>query len=294
MPAIPDFTRPDWHSARTDDRLVHSIREGKGSMPAMKDTLAARNVMELVSLVRNFRDGRQVVPEDPETGTDPPSEWVSRATSEPVNVRSDAAQGLFQRFCASCHGSDGKGNGMRAQMPWLPDFTSPLWHQRRSDAELRTSIVEGRGRAMPTFGGKIGDDQVRSLVRYVRLLAPAPLPPIEKSSTDFRQRFQELQNEMNDLRREYRAVLLEKNLLPDIQFAPPFSLRAHGAPALSAGVVLNAQKVRRIQANSVQQCREESLRGIQLRANVPRACSTVPWGAIALRAAHLTTGRARQ
>jgi mono/diheme cytochrome c family protein len=226
MRSIPDFTKPDWHSARSNDRLVHSIREGKGFMPAMKDKLGATDIVKLVSLVRGFRDGKQVVPDvsdhedDPskptvtEKSTASPNpgslapRLVSRATSERGDRRSDAARGLFQRLCASCHGTDGHGNALRAQLPWLPDFTSPAWHQRRSDAHLRTSIVEGKGTAMPTFGGKLGDDQVRNLVAYVRSFAPAPTRPIQESSTDFRQRFQRLENEMNDLKREYRALSL--------------------------------------------------------------------------------------
>ncbi len=31
MTSIPDFTKAEWHRARTNERLVRSIREGKGS-----------------------------------------------------------------------------------------------------------------------------------------------------------------------------------------------------------------------------------------------------------------------
>jgi mono/diheme cytochrome c family protein len=224
MPAIPDFTRPDWHRARSNDRLAHSIREGKGFMPAWKDQLAATDVVELVSLVRNFRDGRQVVPDDsgneedsskpseeekpaaPTTSSARSPQRVSLITSEVVNPRSDAARGLFQRFCVSCHDADGHGNAMRARMPRIPDFTTPAWQQQRSDAQLRTSILEGKGTAMPTFSGRLDETQVRNLVTYVRSFAPASPRLIQEPPTDFSRRFQQLQNEMNALKRQYRAL----------------------------------------------------------------------------------------
>jgi len=199
MRTIPDFTRPEWHSARDDDHLQHSIREGKGFMPAMKDKLGPTEVVLLVTLVRNFRGGEQVVPDEPEDQEEP-------STSESVVPRSDAIPGLFQRFCSSCHGADGHGNAMRAQMPWLPDFTAPDWHQRRSDAQLTASVLEGKGTVMPAFSGKLGEAQVRELVAYLRSFVPAGARSIPKPSSDFHRRYQELQHEMNKLKRQYRAL----------------------------------------------------------------------------------------
>ncbi len=66
MRTIPDFTRPEWHRDRSNDRLVRSIREGKGSMPAMKGKLGETEVVQLVSLIRNFDGGRQFVPDEQE------------------------------------------------------------------------------------------------------------------------------------------------------------------------------------------------------------------------------------
>jgi mono/diheme cytochrome c family protein len=209
MRTIPDFTRPEWHSARDDYHLQHSIREGKGFMPAMKDKLGPMEVVLLVTLVRNFRDGEQVVPDKPEDQEQPSTPPGPRRLAEltrPV-ARSDAIPGLFQRFCSSCHAADGHGNAMRAEMPWFPDFTAPDWHQRRSDAQLTASVLEGKGTAMPAFSGKLGEPQVRELVAYLRSFVPAGARSIPtKPSSDFRRRYQELQDEMNELRRQYRAL----------------------------------------------------------------------------------------
>jgi mono/diheme cytochrome c family protein len=95
---------------------------------------------------------------------------------------------------------------MRAQISWLPDFTAPDWHQRRSDAQLTASVLEGKWTAMPAFSGKLGEPQVRELVAYLRSLAPAGAQSTPKSSSDFRRRYQALQDEMNKLKRQYRAL----------------------------------------------------------------------------------------
>ena len=46
------------------------------------------------------------------------------------------------------------------------------WHRRRSDQQLKISILEGRGSRMPAFHGKLGDDQVGDIVAFLRSLAP--------------------------------------------------------------------------------------------------------------------------
>ena len=221
MRRIPDFTRPEWHVARGDDLLLRTIREGKGLMPPMNDRLPPRDVVLLVSLVRNFRGGGQVVPDDPEEegvaskpleAAEPtrpstrPLGGISRPMSDSVVSRSDASRDLFHRFCVSCHGADGRGGAMRAQLPRIPDFASPDWHPKRSDAELATSILEGKGTAMPPFGGKLAEPQVREVITYVRSLVPAADRPISKPSRDFRRRFEQLRDELERLDRQYRAL----------------------------------------------------------------------------------------
>ena len=114
-------------------------------MPAMKGKLGEPEVVQLVSLVRNFRDRRQVVRDEPEDEEDfskrtepekPASLPTSRphsgqsvvqATSAPVNPQSEAGRGLYLRFCVACHEADGHGSAVRAQMPAIPDFGSPVW-----------------------------------------------------------------------------------------------------------------------------------------------------------------------
>ncbi len=188
-------------------------------MPAMKDKLRPTEVVRLVTFVRNFRGGEQVVAdeqdeqeeqeeeeeEQEEPSTPPGPRTLAEAT--PPAVRPDATPALFQRLCSACHGADGRGSAARAQLPALPDFSTPDWHQRRSDAQLEASVLNGKGTAMPAFSGKLDEAQARELVAYLRSLVPAGVRAIPtKSSSNFRRRYQELQDEMNELKRQYRAL----------------------------------------------------------------------------------------
>jgi mono/diheme cytochrome c family protein len=226
MRAIPDFTKPQWQIKHSDAQWLRAIREGKGSMPAFRDKLGTTDIVRLVTFIRDFRDGRQVVadgPADqekasPELENEKPAahtnlgvsfpQSIARATREPGALRAVAARGPYQRFCASCHGADGRGSASRALTPELPDFTSPAWHQRRSDAQMTVSISEGKGKAMPGFHGRLDDTQVRNLVALVRTFGPA-VAPIESNRetwTDFNRRYQRLQDEIDEVKRQYQAL----------------------------------------------------------------------------------------
>lgn len=75
------------------------------------------------------------------------------------------AAALFNKNCSMCHRADGKG------FPALktPDFTDAKWQAAHADGELAEAIKNGRkGTPMPAFGGKLSDEEIHSLVRYVR------------------------------------------------------------------------------------------------------------------------------
>ena len=68
--------------------------------------------------------------------------------------------------CAGCHGANG-GGGMG------PPFAGGDWIYGGDPENLYASIAQGRPNGMPTFGGRIPDDQIWKLAAYVRSLAPA-------------------------------------------------------------------------------------------------------------------------
>jgi mono/diheme cytochrome c family protein len=224
MRRIPDFTETEWHNQHDDDHMLDVVWEGRGSMPAMKTKLGPKDAILLVALVRRFQGGRQVVPDGPAEpagssnsarprGTAEPATpgvrsipAVSASTSESAVPRSNAGRDVFQQFCVSCHSGDGRGKAMRVALPSIPDFGAPDWPSRRSDAQLSASIMEGKGSGMPSFGGKLGEAQVRDVVAHIRSFSFAKGPPIPKPANDFRRRFDELRRQMEQLDRKYRSA----------------------------------------------------------------------------------------
>jgi len=96
----------------------------------------------------------------------PPTVVVAQATGEGVVQE----QLLFLRYCAFCHGADGRGDGLVAAglRPAPADLTG-LAVRRLSDERLSAGISDGvRGTAMPAFGGLLSAEQRAALVRYIR------------------------------------------------------------------------------------------------------------------------------
>ncbi|RMG01419.1 MAG: cytochrome c [Acidobacteria bacterium] len=80
----------------------------------------------------------------------------------------DAAQ-LFKMHCAKCHGSDGKARNFRGKLLKARDLTDKKWQEKVSDQDITDAIKEGPG-SMPSFENKLSEDQINSLVRYIRNL----------------------------------------------------------------------------------------------------------------------------
>jgi mono/diheme cytochrome c family protein len=116
-----------------------------------------------------------------------------------------ASRRHFRKLCARCHDDDFKGGVLRETIPSIPDFTDAAWQASRSDARLLATILEGRGR-MPSFRGKLSDDQARGLVALVRHAGPAREQPAETDPDEFARRFAELQKQFEELRQEFRRL----------------------------------------------------------------------------------------
>ncbi len=80
---------------------------------------------------------------------------------------SAASSATFRTKCAMCHGPDGSGSAVGKSMN-VPDLRSPEV-QKVPDAQLAQIISDGKG-GMPSFKGSLSEDQVHSLVTYVRSL----------------------------------------------------------------------------------------------------------------------------
>ena len=76
--------------------------------------------------------------------------------------------------CTRCHDADGSGRSSRDRLGEIPDFNNHKWQASRTDAALLVSILDGKGSHMPSYQGKIGDDEARALVASVRAFNPEP------------------------------------------------------------------------------------------------------------------------
>lgn len=79
----------------------------------------------------------------------------------------DDTASLYKSKCSICHGPDGKGSPVGQKMG-VRDFHSPEV-AKESDAELIKVTKEGRNK-MPKFEGKLTDDQIKDLIKYIRTL----------------------------------------------------------------------------------------------------------------------------
>jgi cytochrome c oxidase cbb3-type subunit III len=77
-----------------------------------------------------------------------------------------SARQLFEANCSPCHGPEGKGKPGHT-----PNFTSPRWQARHSNAHILAAITNGvKGTSMPAWKGKLTRAQIRSLMHFVRSL----------------------------------------------------------------------------------------------------------------------------
>ncbi len=78
----------------------------------------------------------------------------------------------FEKYCAKCHGLDGKATTSKGKMLKARDFTDAEFQAGESDAALIKSVTEGKD-DMPPFGKKLTPEQIQSLVKNdVRGFAP--------------------------------------------------------------------------------------------------------------------------
>jgi mono/diheme cytochrome c family protein len=92
-----------------------------------------------------------------------------------------SGRALFEAHCAVCHGPGGKGDGpgVRIIAQRLQDFSDAAAMRGVDDRFLFDIIKKGgsqfgRSNAMPSWGMKLSDDEIRALVAHIRSLAAVP------------------------------------------------------------------------------------------------------------------------
>lgn len=99
--------------------------------------------------------------------------------AQTVSLTYEQEQGkiLYTKYCAICHGDQGKGDGFNAYNldPKPRDFTDPRAMAGIDDVTLRSTIVAGgrgvnKSPLMPAWGGRLSKLETEYLVEYVKAL----------------------------------------------------------------------------------------------------------------------------
>jgi len=90
-------------------------------------------------------------------------------TGEANQSSAQSAAELYTKYCASCHGKDGRAKTFKGKLNHARDLTNRAWQDDASDERLFNSIMNGK-RKMPRFSQKLSEQEIETLVRYVRSL----------------------------------------------------------------------------------------------------------------------------
>jgi cytochrome c553 len=94
---------------------------------------------------------------------------ASALTLAPVSTARppEGAEDLFKAKCSMCHGPEGKGFSAIK----TPDFTDPKWQEKITNKQIEDTIKNGKkDTMMKGFSDKLKDDEIESLVKYIRTL----------------------------------------------------------------------------------------------------------------------------
>ena len=140
------------------DQILKKIISGRGrqtitgrqrhniisdAMPAWQDVLSDREIESLIAYLRFVGRTKHELMGDPDKGHD-----------------------LYQKYCKSCHGEEGAGDGvMTSLIDMSPmDHSNPTEMNLLSNEDLMRSILHGKGSYMPAWGGIMSETEVEALV----------------------------------------------------------------------------------------------------------------------------------
>jgi mono/diheme cytochrome c family protein len=115
---------------------------------------------------------------------------LSQQAGKPAATPSYDGRSIFKAHCAICHGPEGKGDGPGASVihQKMLDFTDAAAMRGVNDRFLFDIIKKGgsqfgRANAMPAWGMKLSDEEIRAVVAFIRSLA-SQNPPASTGRKD--------------------------------------------------------------------------------------------------------------
>ncbi len=102
------------------------------------------------------------------------------ASDVPIDGDPSRAQPVYEKYCVTCHGEEGEGDGVMAKfLDTRPkDFTNVEYMETRTDQQLYTSIAEGGAAVglsdkMAPWKHVLSEQEMKDLTLYVRELQKA-------------------------------------------------------------------------------------------------------------------------
>ena len=133
----------------------------------------------LISCSRERASNEQMAIRHDSTAIESSSPQTAQASlSQLLTYEQRQGKFLFTKYCAVCHGEEGKGDGFNAfnLEPKPRDFTDEKIMNNLTDERITQTILGGgrsvnRSALMPSWGGRIPKEEIRYLVAYVRMFS---------------------------------------------------------------------------------------------------------------------------
>ena len=173
----PEFMRADTSSAPTSQGTAG---EGaNGPSPDLATNLGVKFVKGSTSTLILERGGKKyVVNLATQSIAEAPA--MTPAQKSGLATGRAAASTIFQHKCSSCHGVGGKGILSNK----TPDFTNAKVQASLTDQQMLTVIRNGKkGTMMPAWSGKLPDEDLQALARYIRSLGSSSQSPQTAATT---------------------------------------------------------------------------------------------------------------
>lgn len=115
---------------------------------------------------------------DSSKAADTASQAAPAEAAVQLSYEQEQGKVVFAKYCAVCHGDDGKGDGFNAFNldPKPRDFTDTKIMSGLNDDRLRETVRQGgrgvnKSPLMPSWGGTLTSAQIEYVVEYVKTFA---------------------------------------------------------------------------------------------------------------------------
>ena len=89
-----------------------------------------------------------------------------------VSVRAADVKENWDKHCAKCHGSDGKGKTKMGEKLAVKDYTdAKVQDSMKDDAMIKAikdGVKDGEKTKMKGFGDVLSDDEIKALIKQIR------------------------------------------------------------------------------------------------------------------------------